>query len=148
MKKKRSREKLPKTHGKEVCIVCQKEKKGAAIVEDFVIKGLRKIKQSLKASTGYKLVVCEDCKEVAKKKRQNFERTLLTYMGLGGIVLLAIIITAVMSGGSILSIIQSIIVLIFLIVLLAALSLLNYFPSFKGYKAKEIKKTEKGKAKK
>jgi len=143
--KKESAKFKPKTHGKEVCIVCQNEKKGAPVNEDFVINGLRKLKQFFKSSTGYKLVVCNECKETAKKKRQSFEKTLLTYLGLGGIILVVMIIFSLISGGPLLSILQSIFVLLFLVILLAALSLLNYFPSFEGYSAKEPKEKSKKK---
>jgi predicted nucleic acid-binding Zn ribbon protein len=131
--------KIPSKGGKRVCVVCQKERVGAQIKEDFVIRGIRRIKQMFKATTGNKLVVCGECKEIAKKKRQTFEKTLLTYLGLGGIILLIMLVLALISGGPIMSILQSVVVLLFFVILLAALSLLNYFPSFEGYEASKKK---------
>lgn len=143
--KKTKRKMETKSGGKRVCVICQKERSGAQVKEDFVIKGIRKIKKIFKAATGNKLVVCEECGEIAKKKRQNFEKTLLTYLGLGGIILLIMIVFALLSGGPILSILQSIVVLMFFVILLGALSLLNYFPSFEGYETakKAIKEKKK-----
>jgi hypothetical protein len=148
MKKKVTKQKykareMPR--GKKICVVCQKEVDGAPIKEDFIIKGLRKIKQVFKASTGNRLLVCHNCVQTATKKRQDFEKTLLTYLGLGGIILVIMLTFAILSGGSLVSLLQSILFLVFLIVLLAALSLFNYFPSFEGY---EVAKKQKQKQKK
>jgi hypothetical protein len=134
--------------GKEICIVCQKEKKGSSIKEDFVINSIRNVKKFFKVSTGNKLVVCDECKDAAQKKRQSFEKTLLTYLGLGGIILLVMVVFSLMSGGDVGQILTSILILLILVALLAALSFLNYFPSYQGYEAAKKEKKEEKKAKK
>ena len=148
MKKKTTRPK-PKhkaqemPRGKKICVICQKEIDGAPIKEDFIIKGLRKVKQFFKAATGNRLLVCPNCVQAATKKRQDFEKTLLTYLGLGGIILVIMLVFAILSGGSLISLLQSVLFLVFLIILLAALSLFNYFPSFEGYEAAKKQKQKK-----
>jgi len=139
MKKQKRKGKSSKT----VCVVCQNEREGAPVTDDFVIKGLRRIKQFFKASTGNKLVVCPACRDIAVKKRQGFEKTLLTYFGLGGIILLVLIVFTLMSGGPMDQMIVSIFTLLILVVLLSALAFLNYFPSYEGYESSKSSKKPK-----
>jgi len=84
--KKEEKEEKEEPQTKGICLICQKEATGLPIKEDFVIRGIRKIKTAFKVARGSKLIICNEHLEEAKRRREKFEKTLLTYGGLGGVI--------------------------------------------------------------
>lgn len=140
-----------------VCIICYKElKRGIPVKEDAVLKGIRWGKNlirsllerfGMKVSKGNVLVVCEEHVEESRKRREKFERTLLTFGGLGVILGLILIIVSILSGRDLFGIATSILLLIFLVAIFAAMSLLQYHPAleYEIKKGKEIVRKRKAK---
>lgn len=114
----------------KVCVVCQKEKAGRPVREDIILKSIRRAKEFAKISTGNELVVCPDDYEEAKKRRQRFEKSLLTFGGIGAVLGIILVLIAIFQGRDILSIIGSLIFVVLLVAIMAALSLYQYFPAF------------------
>lgn len=115
-----------------VCFVCQKEQKpgqGTPVKDDIVIRAIRRIKKAFGISTGNVLVVCNNCLEESKKRRQKFERSLLTFGGLGAVLGVILLIAAILSGKSLIAILQSLLLLVFLVVIFSLFSLLQYHPT-------------------
>jgi fatty acid desaturase len=115
-----------------VCFVCQKEQRsgqGTPVKDDIVIRAIRRIKKAFGISTGNVLVVCDNCLEESKKRRQKFERSLLTFGGLGAVLGVILLIASILSGKSLIAILQSIILLVFLVVVFSLFSLLQYHPA-------------------
>jgi len=122
----------------EVCLICEKNKSGTKLKEGFIINNIRKIKKIFGIAKGNKLVVCDSCMEEYKKRRQNFEKTILLWSILGGILALFIIIPSVLMY-NIYEILRSIITAIILIgVLLILVGMVRYIPKLETI---PIKKT-------
>src|SRR4030042_513235 len=68
-----------KMPGRRICIICQQEKSGYAVRDDFFINLVRSIKRALGIAANNTLVVCEQCVPEHKKRRSGFEKTLLQY---------------------------------------------------------------------
>ncbi|MFA6327951.1 MAG: hypothetical protein WCY41_00730 [Candidatus Micrarchaeia archaeon] len=84
----------------KVCIICSQEvAQGRAVADDFVIRSIRRAKQSLHIAKNNELVVCEKDMEAYKKKRQGYERNLAVYMVLAGIVLVLLVFLPVFTTG-------------------------------------------------
>lgn len=84
----------------KVCIVCYKEVSSNHLVQDdIVIRAIRAIKQRLGNAKNNTLVVCDSCMAEHKKKRESFERSLVMYIALGGLVFLLFAFLPLMSGG-------------------------------------------------
>jgi len=139
-KEKGKKEKEENKAQKVVCIICNKEKSGTPIKEDIVIRTIRRIKEALRISTGNKLVVCNEHIEEAKKRREKFEKSILTYGGIGAVLGIILVILAIFSQKSIVAILQTIVLLIFLVLVMAALSLYQYFPAIEEAKGASAKK--------
>lgn len=73
---------------KSVCILCEKERSGKPIKEDFVIKTIRGIKQKLRIATNNKLVVCSECEEAYRKKKEEFEKTLVLHATIAALIVI------------------------------------------------------------
>jgi hypothetical protein len=131
-KKEKEEKEEPQTKG--ICLICQKEAIGLPIKEDFVIRGIRKIKTALKVARGSKLIICNEHLEEAKKKRERFEKTLLTYGGSGGVVGILLIIASILGGRDLLSILSILLIAVLLIFVLVIFSLAYYFPAVEGKK--------------
>jgi hypothetical protein len=114
---------------KTVCVVCGKEKSGIPIREDFVIRLIRKLKGIFKLSTGNRLVVCNEHIEEAKKRRERFEKGLLTYAGIGAVLGIILILINILISFDIIRLLQSLLLLILLVIVMALLSLYQYFPA-------------------
>ena len=132
MKREKKREKKKEMKRKSICIVCGKEKEGREIEEDIVVRGIRLIKRKLNIERGNILVVCDECLEEAKKRRQKFEKGLFTWGAIGGILGIILIISSALAGG-LGRIISSFIFLLILIVVFVCLSFYQYFPKVKEY---------------
>jgi len=127
-----------------VCIVDRKNKDGIPIRDDFILKSIRRIKETLNVSTGNQLIVCKDHIEEAKKRRTKFEKSLMTSAGLGAVIGVILLLISLFSGRSLIGILQSVVLLAFLVVLMASLSLYQYFPAMqeKNSKSKSKSKTK------
>lgn len=114
-RKSRSKKRVRKkeTLSKGVCVECGKNAKGYPIEDDYVINGIRWIKRKLGVEKGNKLIVCNDCFEEYKKKRNSFERSLIIYSGIG-VVLGIILLVINLSIGAFIS---ALILILFLLVL-------------------------------
>ncbi|MGC8923590.1 MAG: hypothetical protein ACP5H8_02555 [Candidatus Micrarchaeia archaeon] len=99
--------------GKEVCIMCTQRTHGQRVEEDYVISAIRWVKKRLNAEKGNTLVVCDKCMDSYKKRRGEFERSLLMYGG-AGIVIMIILILLNLSLSSFLA---GILLLIFMLIL-------------------------------
>jgi hypothetical protein len=130
----------------KICVVCHKEKQGRPVRDDIVLKSIRRVKEVLKISTGNDLVVCPDDYEEAKKRRQDFEKSLLTAGGIGAVLGIILVVIAVISGRDIIGILSSILFLIALVIIFALLSFYKYFPAVEEKPTAERAK-EKPKAK-
>jgi len=75
-----------------VCIICKENKKGAPVIDDIVISTIRSVKQKLGVASNNTLVVCKDCMEQHLEKRRGFEKTLLHYGVLAGVMALVLIL--------------------------------------------------------
>lgn len=137
-KEEREEEKEEKIKVSGVCVLCGKETIGYPLKDDLIIKGIRKIKSALKIARGTKLIVCDEDLEKALKKREEFEKKLLTYCGLGGIIGIIIVITSIISGRDIVRILSSLLLLILLIFIFLLFSLAYHFPDFEN--RDEVKK--------
>ncbi|MEM2174616.1 MAG: hypothetical protein QXI58_03205 [Candidatus Micrarchaeia archaeon] len=145
-REKKEEPKIRKTQG--ICIICQKEALGFPIKEDIVIRGIRKVKKTFGIAKGTTLVVCDEHVEEGFKKRERFEKNLLTYCGIGGIIGIILIIASILTGRDILGILSSIVLLIVLVGVMLLFSLAYYFPDVEGKEEikkliEEIKKEEK-----
>jgi hypothetical protein len=121
------------------CIICQKETVGIPVKDDFVIRGIRRIKSALKIARGTKLIVCSEHLEEATKRRERFEKTLLTYGGIGAAIGILLIIASLIGGRDLLSILSSLLLAVLLIVVFVILSLAYYFPAMERKVEKEKK---------
>jgi hypothetical protein len=72
--------------------------KATPIQEDFIIRSIRKIKQTIKIATNNELYVCSDDLEAHKKKRKSFERSMIFFGVLAAAVVLLLIATILLSG--------------------------------------------------
>jgi len=126
---------------KKVCIICGKERKGAQVQDDVVIRAIRRVKGALRVATNNTLVVCGGCMDEYKKKRAKFEKALVLYVVLAAILLVLIAVLPLISGKffSLESILFGVLIGVFII----ALSLIGYMP-----KIAEKKRAEKRKGKK
>lgn len=77
---------------KTVCIMCKKEVDGGVeVVDDIVIRVIRKIKTILRVVQGNRLVVCKDCLAEHAKRRAEFEKTVVVYGVLATLIFLVLI---------------------------------------------------------
>ena len=81
------------------CVVCFKEKDGFPVYDDFVIRTIRGIKRSLHIAKNNTLVVCKDCLEEHRKKRKNYEKTLVVHIVIAGVVLVAFVLAPILTSG-------------------------------------------------
>lgn len=122
----------------EVCLICEKNKKGSRLKEGFIIKTIRKIKNKLGISKGNTLVICDSCTNEYIKRRQGFEKTILIWSIIGGILSLLLIIPSILVG-NIFDILRSILLSIVLVgVLLLLVGLIRYIPKLE--KDQKVKK--------
>ncbi len=126
-KEEKEKEEIKKEKG--TCLICQKETVGSPVKEDFVIRGIRKIKTSLKIARGTNLIICDEHLEEARKKRERFEKSLLTYGGIGAVIGIILVIAGLLGGRDLISILSSMLIAILLIVVLVIFSLAYYFPA-------------------
>ena len=114
----------------KVCIICQKEaKSGYAVADDFVITTIRKIKKSLNIVKNNELIVTAECLAIYKKKRQNYERTLMIHVILAALIFAFMLFVALSSKNFSLC---SLLVGILLAALLVGLALLSHMPKAEG----------------
>jgi hypothetical protein len=105
---------------KEICIICGKNKKGIPVKDDYVIKSLRWLKKVTNRYKGGKLVVCKECYPKYKGYRKKYTSRRMTYVAIGIIFAILIIILS----RSVFSVISGILIILFLYLL----SLLTYMP--------------------
>ncbi len=123
----------------DICIICQKEKKGRVVLDDVVINSIRWLKQKLGIAAKNRLYVCEECVPEHKKRRASFEKTLVFYGAIGVIIILAVLLLSPKIG--------SLLVAIFFGLFVLALSLLHYVPAVEEIPERKETKKEKKKVK-
>ena len=113
----------------KVCIVGKEElKSGYPIKEDAVIKVIRTLKKKLKISTGNELMVCEKHLEEAKKKRKEFEGSVIKLVALVSVIaVIAIILAVINNTFNLLP--ATFALLILLGLLMVVLALFRYYPA-------------------
>jgi xanthine/uracil permease len=113
-----------------VCIVCEKGKEGYPVEDDAVILAIRRIKQAFKVAKNNELVVCEDCLEEHRKKRQKYEKDLVMHVVVAAIVLIIFFFVSVFSpsGISFTGILLGILLAAFVV----GLSVFNHWPKIKA----------------
>jgi len=113
----------------KVCVVGKEElKTGYPIKEDIVIKTIRAIKKKLKIATGNELMVCEKHLEEAKKKRKDFEGSIIKLVALVSVIAVIAVILAVLNGTF--SLLPATFALLILLgFLMIVLSLFKYYPA-------------------
>ena len=131
-KEEKEKEEIKKEKG--TCLICQKETIGSPVKEDFVIRGIRNIKTSLKIARGTNLIICDEHLEEARKKRERFEKSLLTYGGIGAVIGIILVIASLFGGRDLISIFSSMLIAILLIIVLVIFSLAYYFPAIEERK--------------
>lgn len=110
----------------KVCIICGKEAKGGhPVQDDFVIVGIRRIKNALRIAKNNELVVTDECMEQYTKKRQKYERDMMMHVILGAFVFLVIALLPVFTTGfSIIAVLLGAL----LAILIIGLALLSHVP--------------------
>ncbi len=103
-----------------VCIRCLKHTRGYAVADDYVIKTIRWVKHKAGVDKGNTLIVCEACLPEHKKKRGEFERSLIIYGGAGVLIAIALVVL----NFSISSLLTGLILMLFFLIL----SHLKYTP--------------------
>ncbi len=119
------------------CIICEKDIKGIPVSEDIMIRGIRKIKQTLNIAQNNKLVVCQKCLPEHQKRRSGFEKKVVRYGAVGFIIavvlfLLAPSLNALLAGA-------------FLLLLMLSFTLTSYHPALVSNPENE-KEKKKGKS--
>lgn len=104
-----------------VCIVCQQQKDGTPVKDDVILSSIRRIKQSLNIAKNNTLVVCAECLEEHKKRRQNFEKSMIQFGGLGLLILVILLL--------LLQNIQAFLIGIVFAAFTFSLSIIKYHPS-------------------
>ncbi len=109
-----------------VCIVCQKETDGGyKVADDFVIRAIRKAKQQFNVAKNNTLVVEAHCLEEHIRRREKFEKSLVTHVVIAGIALAIFVLLPLFSGNlSFMSILLGII----LAALIVGLSAFSHWP--------------------
>ena len=107
-----------------VCIVCREEKEGAPVKDDAVISTIRAVKTRLGLASNKELVVCGDCLEEHKKRRQGFEKNLVQYGAFGLIVLVVLFILT--------QTLNALFVGVMLLALMLVMSLFYYHPALEA----------------
>lgn len=108
-------------------MVCGKERSGAEVQEDHVIKAMRWFKENVtRNAKGYRIVVCRECMPEYRKLRSKFVRRRAMYVGLGIVFTLTL---AAFSGGRYASAIAyGVAITLFLYVL----ALVSYVPELRA----------------
>lgn len=78
----------------KICIECEKDvagKKAFKIKEDRIIRGIRALKKLTRTAQGNELYVCNDHLEKHMKKRKRFEKSILIFGILAGIVVVLLV---------------------------------------------------------
>ncbi len=105
--------------------MCGKAIDGVEVKNDYVLDAIRFFNRKiLHKYRNYKLVVCKDCYLKYNKGRKGFVKKQATYIGIGVIFAIFLMIG---SGGNLLALLYGIIVIAFMYVL----SLISYLPALK-----------------
>ncbi|MEW6328889.1 MAG: hypothetical protein AB1468_02105 [Candidatus Micrarchaeota archaeon] len=123
----------------DICIICQKQRKGRRVLDDVVINCLRGLKRKLGIAANNELYVCEECVPEHRKRRASFEKTLVFYGAIGVIIILAVLLFSPRLG--------SLLVAVFFGLFVLALSLLHYVPAIEGAQGRKETKTGRKKRK-
>jgi hypothetical protein len=113
------------------CIICERETGGTPIAEDAVIKAIRAGKQALRMAQNNRLVVCNDCMEGYRAKRERFEKSLVQNIVLGGIIFLGLAIVPIFTKAGF-QLGAALVGLLFLLGLVLLTVLTSYSPSLVG----------------
>ncbi|MEM4389996.1 MAG: hypothetical protein QXG98_05030 [Candidatus Micrarchaeia archaeon] len=109
---------------KTVCIICGRQRSGAPVADDAVIRTIRWLKRRLGVLQGNKLVVCRDDMEEHQRRRQRFEKHLIQY---GAIFFVLAIAMLVLSG----SLLGMLIIVVMAAFILALVIVVDYTPLVK-----------------
>ena len=138
-----------------VCVICEKEKAGTPVREDVIIRSIRRVKQGFKGileriapsllpsapgilvPQNNRLIVCKECAPEHAKRRANFEKTLIMYVGLGGLMAVLFLILS----QSFMAVFAGAVILAFM----AALAVLSYWPSLEEGRVAQAARASKRK---
>ena len=112
--------------GKDVCIICMQNKRGYKVIDDPVLSTIRRIKRALRIAKENRLYVCKKCYQEHKKRRGDFEKTVIIYGGLGAIIAMVLLLV----NFSLNALVVGILIILFLLFL----SLFKYHPAVKEVK--------------
>jgi len=113
---------------KSRCIICGREKRGAPVADDVVIRAIRWVKRKLGVAQESRLVVCGEDMEEHTRRRRKFEKHMVQY---GALAFILVVVMIVLSGS-----LPGVLVAVFIGAFILLLGVLgNYHPSL----AKEAK---------
>lgn len=117
--------------GRSICIICEKEKKGIPIKEDRVLGVIRAIKDRLGIAKHNKLYVCESCWPKYKEKRKKFEKSMMIWGVIAGVIAIALIAASIFTTGlsDVFALLKNIIIAVMVFVIIMVLIGLGYVPS-------------------
>jgi len=115
-----------------VCIECGNERAGHPVKEDWVIEGIRRGKKMLGIAKNNALVVCPECADARKLRREKFEKRLVQNGAIGVVLFLFLVLVPIFFGGGrgIIDIIKTIITAALLALLIIFFALLSYSPAY------------------
>lgn len=123
-----------------VCINCEKEGPGTPVKEDWVIRGIRSVKQRLNIARNAQLVVCADCLEKHEEKRKKFEKNLVMYAGIAVILTFLLLAFALFFGSNtdLWAILRILFLGACLVALFVVLAFFHYVPAVQGAGGKKL----------
>ena len=98
----------------KVCIICNKDvtgKRAVRVKDDFVIRTIRRVKQILGVAKNNELYVCEDDFEEYKKRRSSFEKSIMIFGAMAGLLIFGVVLLMIITGRFSISSIVSLLVL-------------------------------------
>ncbi len=121
---------------KNICISCKKELKGTklktakTVVDDHLIRTIRKIKKAFNAITNNKLYVCKEDLKEHKTKRKKFEKNFILTLVLAILIFLTLVILPLILGGAF-NFGSVILGAVIAVLLTALMGFINYVPATK-----------------
>jgi hypothetical protein len=85
----------------KICIIGEEDVGGTKaykVIDDGVIRVIRRIKQIIRLAKNNELYVCSKCAETHGKRRRDFEKMLLYCAILGAVVILLLVANIIISG--------------------------------------------------
>ncbi len=129
----------------KVCIICHKDvsgKKAIRVKEDNVIKSIRSIKRVLNIAKNNELYVCEEDMGEHSKRRKSFEKSMLFFGVIAGLVVIVFGGLLLLSGNFDLGSLVSLLLLGALLLLFSVI--FKFVPAVESTKPTVVKKKKGG----